>query len=374
VKKAAILTFHCADNFGAVLQAHALARVLEDLGLEAEILDFAPARLVEPYALIPPLVPTIRKKGIPGALRTLASSLRHLPFLLRRRRSFAAFRARHLRLSAKRFSDPAALASGAGGYDCYLCGSDQVWNPDFFVGLEGAYFLAFAPPGTTRIAYAPSIANARAADHAAEFARYLPGLDFVSVREAGDRDFVAGFTARPVEAVLDPSLLLTGQQWLELAVLPKRPRPYILVYDLVKDARIVGLANKLAVANDCDLVTFGPPAGYRNWVDRFADRDPAEFVGLFAEASFVVTSSFHGTAFALLFNRPFYTVPHSSRGGRMLDLLAAVGLGERAVTDSEQLSGALTPLDFQRANGLLAEARQRSLEYLKRAVGVGGAD
>jgi hypothetical protein len=376
MKRAGIITFHCADNLGAVLQAYALARVVDSLGVKAELIDYIPAKLVAPYGPFSNALEVLGGRGPLAGARALLSGLKNLRFFARRRAAFAAFRAAHLPISRVRYRSSKALLRGAPHYDFYITGSDQVWNPDFFVDLGGAYFLDFAPATSKKLSYAASIANKHVEDFAAFFKEHLPRFDAVSVRERSSVEFVSRFTEKPVQVTLDPSLLLSRQQWLDIAVAPGPLPRFILVYDLVKEPRLVDLVNKLALANDCKVISFSSRKGYLNWHGSFATANPTEFLGLLEASQFVVTSSFHGTAFSVLFNKPFYTLLHPERGQRMQDLLTGLGLDDRVVTDPGQVPETLVPLDFGRANGLLDQQRQASLEYLKTALvsGIPDAD
>src|SRR5699024_1370070 len=142
-------------------------------------------------------------------------------------------------------------------------------------------------------------------------------------------------------------LLLSKKDWMSsLNIVSKGIEDFILVYDLVKDERIISIANKLSDELSVPIVSFSGKEGYSNWKGSFKEQGPKELIELFIKAKYVVTSSFHGTAFSIIFEKQFYTVPHPTRGSRMIDLLNSLGLEDRLIERIEMPLLSSQVIDF----------------------------
>ncbi|MDR1209099.1 MAG: polysaccharide pyruvyl transferase family protein [Clostridiales bacterium] len=277
-----------------------------------------------------------------------------------------------------------SVAEGFSGYDAAVSGSDQIWNPMYF-GVTPVYFLGFLPEGVRRVAYSASFGNYKFADRAVNerIAGYLRAYSAVSVREAQHVGKVR--EALGIEAVcaLDPTLMLTRGEWLsslgiederEFCVNQAKSRDdTLVVYALSNRVRVYGFAKKLAkilgltpvIIDQRFLADLSPSTRYESTAD------PRRFVELLARARFVVTNSFHGTAFAVNFNIPFYAVA-CYRNERASSLLSQTGLMDRMADLSGDWSKWLTPgaaeVDFSASNAALGELRRFSADYLERAL------
>ncbi|MBV5337712.1 MAG: polysaccharide pyruvyl transferase family protein, partial [Deltaproteobacteria bacterium] len=168
--------------------------------------------------------------------------------------------------------------------------------------------------------------------------------------------------------------LLTAEQWQDVAVeQPVTLGRYVLLYDLLPSAQIVQLARRIAAVNNAQVVRLCRSAGMKPDPDilSLATAGPAEFIRAFADAAFVVTNSFHGTVFSLLFNKPFYTVTPTrmKNAGRMQSLLELVGLSSRLCGESEIEKISLEcPIDYSPINDVLAAEREKSVAFLTDAL------
>ncbi|NLZ51836.1 MAG: polysaccharide pyruvyl transferase family protein [Thermoanaerobacteraceae bacterium] len=368
MKKAGIITFHCADNFGAVLQTFALSKVLENFGLSAEVIDFLPKEITNLYTLFPDIRYTLNQQGYSSALKAILYRILHCRKIKTRISNFGKFREKYLNLSESSFLTADELLKEKPKYDYYITGSDQVWNPDLFSKIGGSYFLDFAPDNSIKISYAASIAKKVEPEFEPFFEQHLKRFDYISVREKSSKGFVSKFTDKEVWVTLDPTLLIDDKDWESICDFGnKYDEEYIFVYDLVKAPEIVSLANRIAKRFNCKIISFSGGKGYINWHSRFSTASPTDFLGLMRNAKFVLSTSFHGTAFAIIFNKPFYTVPHPTRGSRMTDLLNSLGLNERLVKSIDD-PGIIDDIDYAKANRNLACLKQKSLEFLRTAL------
>jgi len=373
-RRIGLLTFHCADNFGATLQAAALQKALEGENQEVEIIDLRPPLLLQSYAISFP-----RKTTGRSLLKYLLNRLFLGRVTERRALRFEAFRKSEMIRSAQVYRDPAELRRAPPAYDLFLAGSDQIWNPVIIRenALGFTYLFDFLPHEAPRVSYASSVVQPIPPEWTDHYRVLLSRFRFLSVRERSSRDILAGVVDRPIDVSLDPVFLLEPSQWRAMAQAPRRKpnRGFILVYDLVQNATVQAAADRLSCRTRTPIVSFSPklPWGtrYRSWWGSFGFEGPREFLWFVSQAEAVVTSSFHGLAFALLLDKPFIAVAHPTRGSRMADLCGEVKMTSallsanapaREIAATEP--AALSPGGRER----LLALREESMAYLRRAI------
>lgn len=362
--KAGLITFHFAHHYGAQLQAYATMRAVEQLGMACEIIDYRLPHTTRTNRLFQP-------GGGPRTVLLNGHTLLHYPALRRRFHRFEDFVAATMKLSPRRYESLEALRAAPPDYDVYLSGSDQIWNPYIFADrrFDGAFFLDFT--AGKKIAYAPSLgAEGFTEDQMRALQGYLSSYAALSAREARGRDLLERAAGRAVEPVLDPTLLLDGADWSALAA-PPEPSPYILCYFISDYAALSPALEAVRRASGLKVVQL---AGMRRKIpgaDRVVlDAGPREFLGLFQNAAFVVTNSFHGTVFALQFEKPFLAgvSPRELKRpeqSRIYNLLQTGGLTERIVGLPE--SGAWDrPVDYGQVKARMRPAVEASKAYLRR--------
>lgn len=309
MKKVAVLTFHRANNYGAVLQAHALTNVINKLGAEAEILDYRPDKAERFYHSYIP-----RAKNLKGFC-----ALMHHRYLRdgKTYRAFAAFRREVMKISSQVYTSPSELQCSNELYDLFVAGSDQIWNPDI-VAVEGeagdcSYLLDFVKSASKKNSYAASIGVSVLGDEVSKIYREkLSGFANITVREHVAAEVLEALLNRPVGVVCDPVLLLSDEEWKSFErPYPLRSSDYILVYSVGGKMELMPYARDLAKAEGCAVYSIQPPI-----VGTVSDDSsqalsgvgPAEFVWLIRHARAVVTTSFHGSAFSLLFRKPLHVL------------------------------------------------------------------
>lgn len=374
-----IITILKVGNYGAELQAFALQRKLENLGYDAEIIDYTfyknPEHVAEPGSH--PFYPypfRFKIKEIGLRLRDALQRLRFPRLTSRRKRRFDQFHIENTRLS-RTFRRLSELQAATFSYDVFCVGSDQVWNPRCNTNLA-PYLLSFAPDGARKVSYASSFGVASLPKSAEEAYRmFLNRFDCIGVREAAGASIVRDLTGGDATVVLDPTLLLTAEEWAEVEhSLEGLPHGFVLVYELRHEATIDTLASVVSDELKVPIVRLRANISAnksKHGIIDIADAGPAEFLFLFRKASFVVTNSFHGTAFSINFNKPFYTVIDRKRGNnsRQLDLIERCGLNSRIAYEGESLpKGISLTIDFEEANSALNDMRRESVSYLKDAV------
>lgn len=316
-----IVTFHCSYNFGSALQTYALKRLIEKMGHVARVVDYR-GRDFDAYRVM-------RLNSFPLVASSLLAYRRNCA----RRDSFEAFQRRWFDLTDRyTYEDERRMVELQDKFDCFVCGSDQIWNLDCTCGPVSPYFLEFAGE-VRRVAYAPSLAHTSfQPEHFTEddrqfIAAQLDRFSAISVREAVTVPLFQPLTNRTIETCLDPTLLLDREDYAPItndeAISKGR---YVFVYMLERNDAVNRQAERVARS-------LGARIEYvSKWPQRFgvASKNrygigPSEFLGLLAHAEAVVTNSFHATVFSLLFGVPFQTLATKNSGSRMHELLSEVG-------------------------------------------------
>ena len=269
-------------------------------------------------------------------------------------------------------SDEQAVGKIFYGYDICVSGSDQIWNPVYH-GVSPYYYLDFVPHGVKKISYASSFGNYKFNNSYANerIADYLTSFSSVSVRESYSVSQLKSNCNINAQAVLDPTLLITKDEWAaRLDIKVSNRKPYVLVYCLGNRRKIYKFAKKIAKQLNMDLIIIGFSFIFdfsrkTSRIEYKSSIGPKDFIELFLGASFVVTNSFHGTAFSVNFNVPFFSVV-SQTSERVRAFLETVNLSDRIVFDCEKCE--YSDVDFTQANKILEDERDRSIRYLKEAV------
>ena len=355
--KIGILTFHCANSYGAVWQAYALQQYLTSLGGCAEIIDYRAKRIIDTYKIFRSMRPRDLLKGL---VKLYQHEVAH-------NQAFDAFRQKKLLLSPySGASWPLPL-----DYQAVVVGSDQVWNPHI-IGNDPAYFLE-GTPGLRKIAYAASIGQNKLTQAQLQaLAQKISSFDAVSLREYDKVNYnFEQYGLKDIEEVLDPTFLLSKQQWNQhLQLEQPTQRPYILLFKMTYNEKLNQLADQMAKKNHCEIKTI---VAYNH---PLKDRDlqviracsPEKFLSLIYNAQGVITDSFHGLAFSIIFEKNFFVTFHATRGIRLLTLLKKAGLTKRCFESQFPITNLLEPIDFTAVRKNLSSHIVHSKEYLKNSL------
>lgn len=355
-----VLTMHNFYNYGAMLQAFATQVVIEDMGHDIKFIDYYPEaqerintnRLtLNPKKLITNLILSSNKK-----------------YKLRRNR-FHEFGTRFN--TTERFFTKDEIYRNPPEFDVYIVGSDQVWNMEN--GFNSFAFLDFANSYSKKISYASSFGTESISDQfKIKLKESLKSFNAISTREDDGVQIIKDAAGRDAVQVLDPTLLLTNDIWKTyLPKLNKNQKEYILIYALNDTKQSEDLL--LAIRKRYDLPVHGIPMGnklpHRFKVDKeINDAGPMEFVSSFLNAKVICTSSFHGLAFAVNFEKTFFVLPHPNRNSRLNSLMKLLKLEKRQKFSPEEilkLNDSDLYMDYSKTSIILNKQRTNSLDFLK---------
>ncbi len=361
--KIGILTFHCAHNYGAVLQCYALQETLKRMGHDVEVIDYRPEYLLDPYKRFN--IHRFISKNLILAAKNIVKEPMMLRARLRRYKAFGKFINGRLNLSSR------VTASGISSkYDIYIMGSDQIWNPKITQGFEPVYFgnFNFAKGERKFIAYAASMEAKGLNEEARDFLKKsLQNFDAVSVRETQLANMLQPLTGKSIDTVLDPTLLADSSIWNKIAVRPSIKQKYVLVYQVRMNQRTLEIASDIARQMNVEVIELQAWLSVNLHGDKIQCASPEEFLGWIKYSSCVVTTSFHGTAFSIIFNRPFYCIKlDDGSDTRSLSLLRNTGLENRLI--SKDSNPVFSEIDYGKANKNVSDLRNVSMDFLAKAI------
>ena len=367
VKTAGIITFHCADNFGAVLQTYALQTTINKMNVNVEIIDFQPPILTSQYKLKFDVNYILSEYGFVVLTRRIVGRLLRIHSLGERNRLFSIFRKRYLNISNETYKNFDELCNSHKKYDYYITGSDQVWNFEFDTNTNEAYFLSFAPKGALKLSYAASTGKKINEENKKLLISKLEDFDYISVREKTTHEVIKDFVESNV--CLDPTLLLTKEEYIENLKLEETDSKYIFVYDLEYNAELTNLANKLSNEYNLKIITYSKDKKkYINNAQSINSKGPLDFLNYIKNSTIVITNSFHGVCFSIIFNKNFYCFPHKTKGARMVDLMEMLELNHRIIYNELTKDDINKEIDYQKANSILSQERNKSIDYLMNAL------
>ena len=327
MKKIGIITYHRAYSYGAQLQAYASATYFRSIGFDAEIIDYS--NIGEGKR------PGLKFKNIKVFIKSFISFMMSLPYEDTRRKRFQEFLNDYIPKSKERYPDPQSLKGIEGKYDCFITGSDQVWCPEINLG-DMNFLLAFVKNPSKKFAYAASFGIGQLSPN--DFKTYkkcLENFNKILVRETEGQELIHQMLGYNPPITLDPTFLLSKTEWEKTANYPlKEEEPYILCFKILSAPPIYQkLIKRIQKLTGYKIINVGSSYRYKPIKGKlYSTAGPREFLGLIQHASYVVTNSFHGTVFSIIFNKPFYTVLNeNNRNSRLTTLTKKLGLRHRLV-------------------------------------------
>ena len=372
--KIGIITIHKIYNYGSVLQAYALQEYCRKCGFNVVIIDYEFPNDYHRQCASENFVKiglSISKKK---KIKSLIIKFLYSISLLRQHKAIREFVDNYLILTDEKYSSPEQLLSISPKCDIFITGSDQVWNPRYCYG-DPSFLLHFASDGKKKIAYAASFGTADIdQSFYCLFASLLSKYTAISVRENSGVDLVGKIAGMKSLAVLDPTLLLEAQEWEDILKPANIEGKYIVCYYLNYSFNAFPYVDKLAThiqkITGYKIVRVArPPEDFFSFNTKIkVSASPEEFLGLIKNAAFVLTTSFHGTAFALNFSVPMFSIVEDRKtsDSRVVSLLTSVGLSSRILSLGDPFpSVEALPCDYSQANAKLANLREISKSFLQ---------
>ena len=324
-KNIGIVTLQGATNYGAVLQAYALQEYLKKNGNKVEIINFYDNSLYGYYSPFIFARPIKIKTVIGKIIRYKKNKIQFS--------KFETFRKNRLQLSPllKKYN---LLVDYAKKYDVLVVGSDQVWNANINCKTKDVYYLNFSDTAK-KYSYAASSGNITSIESDCKYIdKYLNTFNGISVRENDLKEFLKKHFNINTDLVCDPTLLLSKEEWLKISEEYNIKNEFILVYMLNENENMIKFISELIQEKNMKVINIGKNISATNeMIEHAADVSPSQFIYLYNKASYIVTNSFHGTAFSLIFEKKFITFGNGKLNSRMDTLLKSFKLGERFIND-----------------------------------------
>lgn len=363
-----IITFHCSNNYGAMLQTYGLKHFLDSSGIRADVVRYEPPYMTGRHWWIP-YVPfkgaSSRLWCVVNIFTGFAAHLKMGKDFARQRANMSRFRTERLiRKGQPRFLSEKGLKKLT--YRYYVVGSDQIWNPNITCGLRKAYFGAFENRYKRKVvAYAASFGGVSVPDgYEDRFSELIQNVNAISMREEAAVPYVKRFYPGEVTAVLDPVFFLSREQWEKAERTPDRSG-YIFVYITEANQNLSAYARKLSRDTGRQVVEVrtGQLGTQEDFTVDFT-AGPAEFLGYIHQAAYVVTNSFHAVAFSIIYQKKFLAFTHSSLGARLKNILQIHGLEDRLCRDKE-IADIDADVDWETVRRKTEQAVEASGNFLK---------
>lgn len=357
MKKIGILTFHNAINYGAVLQCFALQETIKKVNNDVTIINYQSKNIKNSNKLLHF-----------DNLKLFIKDFVFLPYNIVKKRKFDTFLNENLNLSNKIKHDSFDENVNQ-NYDIVIVGSDQVWNSKLVDKEEDVYF--FKNIKVEKNSYSASVGNLTT-KNLENIKEMTKDFKNVSVREEDLKEALVEKYNLVVEHTLDPTLLLTKNDW-ECSMVKDKNKVkdnYVLIYLLQQNSLFESIANylidnnfvkkaytfskkKLGIANISNKITAGP----------------IEFVNMFYNSSYVVTNSFHGLAFSIIFEKQFFVLLPNEREGRLVSLLKKLKLENRIIKQIEDIPKVSKDIiDYNKVKSMLEKERINSINYIKKIL------
>jgi hypothetical protein len=354
-----IITLSASDNYGAMLQAFALQEYIKSLGHETYIIDYLPEYKLRNYR--PFILNRWLSKSPIKTLRKIKDEAPKYPCRVLRHKRALKFRNTYFNLY------PYTQGMDFHEFDAIVLGSDQIWNPQNTNNcLEDIYWGVGA--NCKVVSYAPSMGRASLdKKDVAYVSMALENMNNISVRESSMIDVLQPLTKKTITQVIDPTFLLSRDNYEPLVEEPRIDKPYMLLFDLFERPSTLVFALKFAEKNNCKLIRLQGAISAPFWrKDVVQTATVGVFLGLIKAAKCVITSSFHGMAFSIIFNKPFYSIrQHSQIDLRAESILDKIGLKDRMVDDTCDI--VFTGIDYNPVMERISDVTSISKEYLLQA-------
>lgn len=353
-EKVGIVTIHDADNYGSALQAFATQKIIEEIGYQAIIVDHICPKTSKEYG--------IKRIFAQKNLKAMLETIIRITILYPSRINFRSFRKKFFIEQAEQ-----KVIENQQQFKKFVVGSDQVWNYKI-TGFDKAYFLNFVTDNNKKISYASSFGITQIEeDKKQEYQKLLNDFHKIAIREEQARILIKDLIGKEVPVVLDPTLLIKKEEWIKLIHKKNKYKNYILCYQIAYSQSLVDFAQELAKKTGKKIISIQGSMRNKFEAKYIWSAGPLEYIDLFLNADYIVTNSFHGTAFSINFNKNFFTelLPSFEKtSSRLESILDMFELRSRQIVDGKN-ANMLETVNYEKVNELLDQKRGESINILK---------
>lgn len=362
MSKCAILTFNQAINYGAVLQMYALQQIILYCGDECEILDYRSQFFEKLY----------KRKSIKDwmSLRNLYHFMFKNNYIKYNYDGFSNFIHTYVNLTKDTYSSPEQLETLNNKYDCFIVGSDQVFNM-YCNGNDDTFFLNFVKDEKKKNSYAASVGlNEIPFTLKNKYYKLLKNFNNLSIREKTGCKIISELIKRNCKNHIDPTLLIEKNDWDMIAKHIYKNEKYILVYVIAEDKKLFSLARMLAKKKRMKIIYINDRLFKQKGMINKRLVTPEEWIGLFMDAAIIVTNSFHGIAFSVNFEKEFYPfllTANEKVNSRIVDFLKLVNLDSMIIDSEVYIKKIITnnKIDYKKVHSILNRERKYAKEYIQ---------
>lgn len=363
-----ILTYHRAINYGAFLQVFALKNFLEQEKHIVEVIDYWPKGHAVAYD---PMYISSDKHGFDRIKEWLYNIIRCRRYNIRVKK-MQSLQQQYLNINplTPKYTEGKELADIQ--YDCVIYGSDQIWwrhSPiASYPGFDPAFWGYYVSTSCKKIAYAASMGRLDIDDQDKLFIqKALSNFDAISVREEKLQHLLQLQTKADICLTIDPTLLMDKSFWTKYTQSTPIKEKYVLLYHLMPSKQAEQVARKKAKELGCRFIEItGSVRPLRLGKDYIQTADAFELISLIKNAEYVVSTSFHGVVFSILFEKQFCAIGMEKNASRVESLLTKLNLKERIVNNFHQLP--TTEINYKLVNNELVKLKEQSIKFLHSAI------
>ena len=363
MKKIGILTFHRAHNYGASLQCLALKKFIEkyDENSKVKIINYANKKIDYDYSLF-----RIDYTSLYTIIKSFLSSIIFMNKNLHRRKIYGKYISQYFDCTkiCKNVKDIEKITQS---YNYIIAGSDQIWNNESTGGIDEIYYLNFKTKAK-KIAYAASLGKNKMNDNRELYKKLLQNFDSISVRESDGCDIVGGILNTNIKNVIDPTLLLQYDEWMEYI---KSDKPvdekYIFVYTPNNINNFNDIVNYASEKLNLNIINFKKKdIGLKNVKRNLFCSDPNDFLNYLYYSEIIVATSFHAVVFSIIFKKNFWVLSPKDNSSRVSTLLSRLGLEDRTIESLEEFKekDIRERIDYECVNNKLNCLREDSKKWL----------
>ena len=363
-----IITCHNIKNYGSVLQTYATQTILQRLGHDAEFIDYQrPGTSEQEFKHTVLSESNLAKKKFIGKMMPLILA----PSFKKMNNVFNTFLKNNICLTENTYYSSEDIIRNMPQADVYASGSDQIWNSSINRRIEKTYLLDFVPDNVPKISISSSFGKQNLDDYEIPvMKRYLFRYMNISVREKSGLHILQSLGITNGYFSIDPTFFLKENEWMKIREPSKHPKKYILVYQLHRNKELDGYVKRLEkyYGISCLRVTL-----YYHYILKgekiVVSPTPGQWIDLISNATYVVTDSFHMTAFSIMFHKKFVSFfSEGQYNGRIDNILQTTGLLDRKINDSYNMKLLDNEIDYSNADLVIEEKRKNAIEWLKKVL------